>query len=314
MYEFGSPANWDASPGEHNLIDLAKCPTQKTQKRNETFTMQVTHCLQESSILSKPWTYFKWDYQEIFLKMKFLHNGTQHELISGVVGRPFACVMTENGQISFVFQNKFSKHNVIHPILEKWFQEQKSDPLSIIYDSACIELFHEYKCNGILYWAHPDYFSMGAWYNWTMVTFESDDSDISVHDDVDEVIDKYFNDNEYPSKIFCFFWVMEDPKTHAVVHSCCNRDTDQDSILFQRWNKEMLWKANQCYEPVLHAVSVESFGEHILVIDPVVREYVEIKEIEPVYYPMLNIGRNNFYLSNNEHIRYTCKCIIFRLI
>jgi len=53
MYEFGSPANWDASSGEHNLIDLAKCPTQRTQKHNETFTMQVTHCLQESSVLSK---------------------------------------------------------------------------------------------------------------------------------------------------------------------------------------------------------------------------------------------------------------------
>ena len=75
---------------------------------------------------------------------------------------------------------------------------------------------------------------------------------------------------------------MEDPKTHAVVHSCCNRDTDQDSILFQRWNKEMLQKANQCYEPVLHAVSVECFGECVLVIedDPVVREYVERKEHE----------------------------------
>jgi len=26
MYQFGSPANWDASHAEHNLIDLAKCP------------------------------------------------------------------------------------------------------------------------------------------------------------------------------------------------------------------------------------------------------------------------------------------------
>jgi len=25
MYQFGSPADWDASPGEHNLIDLAIC-------------------------------------------------------------------------------------------------------------------------------------------------------------------------------------------------------------------------------------------------------------------------------------------------
>ena len=78
---------------------------------------------------------------------------------------------------------------------------------------------------------------------------------------------------------------MGDCETYAVVHSCVNRDTDQDSILLQRWNKEMLWKANQCYEPVLHAVSVESFGEHILVIedDLVVREYVERKENEPGY-------------------------------
>jgi len=53
MYEFGSPANWDASPGEHNSIYLAKRPARRTQKRNETFTMQVTHCLQESSVFSQ---------------------------------------------------------------------------------------------------------------------------------------------------------------------------------------------------------------------------------------------------------------------
>ena len=53
MYEFGSPANWDASPGEHNLIAHAKRLARRTQKCNETFTMQVTHHLQESSVLSK---------------------------------------------------------------------------------------------------------------------------------------------------------------------------------------------------------------------------------------------------------------------
>jgi len=161
-------------------------------------------------------------------------------LLSGVVGRPFACVTIENGQISFLFQNKFLNHNIIHPILDKWFREQMSNPLSIIHDSECVDLFHEYKCHGILYRAHPNYFSMGAWYDWTMVTFESDDSDMLNHDDVDEDIDNYFNDNEYPSKIFCFFQVMGDCETYAVVHSCINRDTDQDSILFQRWNKEMV--------------------------------------------------------------------------
>jgi len=53
--------------------------------------------------------------------------------------------------------------------------------------------------------------------------------------------------------------------------------------LFLRWNKEICQRANQHYGLVLHAVSVESFGEHVLVIedDPVVREYVEKKENEP---------------------------------
>jgi len=82
---------------------------------------------------------------------------------------------------------------------------------------------------------------------------------------------------------FTFFQVVGHPEIQAMVHSCSNRDTEQDSILFKRWNKEMCQKANQCYEPVLHAVSVESFGEHVLVIedDPVIREYVERKENKP---------------------------------
>jgi len=32
MFMFGSPQNWDASLGEHNLIDFAKHPAQRTQK------------------------------------------------------------------------------------------------------------------------------------------------------------------------------------------------------------------------------------------------------------------------------------------
>ncbi len=46
MYQFGNPQNWDASPGEHNLIDFAKRPAQRTQKCHEMFVMQVTQWLQ----------------------------------------------------------------------------------------------------------------------------------------------------------------------------------------------------------------------------------------------------------------------------
>jgi len=32
MHMFGCPQNWDASPGEHNLIEFAKRPARRTQK------------------------------------------------------------------------------------------------------------------------------------------------------------------------------------------------------------------------------------------------------------------------------------------
>jgi len=32
LFMFGSPQNWDASPGEHNLIDFVKHPARRTQK------------------------------------------------------------------------------------------------------------------------------------------------------------------------------------------------------------------------------------------------------------------------------------------
>ncbi len=44
---------------------------------------------------------------------------------------------------------------------------------------------------------------MGAWYDWTMVTFVSEESDISVQETEEDEMEKYFNTNEY-SKIYSF--------------------------------------------------------------------------------------------------------------
>ena len=53
MQMFGCPQNWDASPGEHNLIDFAKRPAQRTQKRHSTFIDQVAQRLHEFSCIRK---------------------------------------------------------------------------------------------------------------------------------------------------------------------------------------------------------------------------------------------------------------------
>ena len=68
--------------------------------------MQVTNRLQESSVLSKAMNLLQVQLQGNILAKEVLDNVSQHELISGVVGRPFACVVIDNGQISF-----FSKIN-----------------------------------------------------------------------------------------------------------------------------------------------------------------------------------------------------------
>jgi len=41
MHMFGCPQNWDASPGEHNLIEFAKRPARRTQKCHCCFMEQV---------------------------------------------------------------------------------------------------------------------------------------------------------------------------------------------------------------------------------------------------------------------------------
>jgi len=53
MQMLGCPQNWDASPGEHNLIEFAKQPSQRTQKQQSCFLDQVAECLHKSSCIGK---------------------------------------------------------------------------------------------------------------------------------------------------------------------------------------------------------------------------------------------------------------------
>ena len=53
MHMFGCPQNWDASPGEHNLIEFAKRPARRTQKHHPCFMEQVAQRLHEASCINK---------------------------------------------------------------------------------------------------------------------------------------------------------------------------------------------------------------------------------------------------------------------
>jgi len=76
---------------------------------------------------------------------------------------------------------------------------------------------------------------------------------------------------------------MLDPEINALVHSCYARDPNLDSVLLQRWQKETVRQRNNHHEPVLRCVPVDSFGEHVLVVedDSLVRETAHGQDHQP---------------------------------
>jgi len=66
----------------------------------------------------------------------------------------------------------------------------------------------------ILSQAHPDYLSMGAWYDWVMVTFVCEESDSWVQDNEEQDVEKYSIKMNTPSKVFR---TIKEPHIYAVV-------------------------------------------------------------------------------------------------
>ncbi|HEY9297419.1 MAG TPA: hypothetical protein VIQ31_13820, partial [Phormidium sp.] len=53
---FGSPLNWDASPGEHSLIDFAKRPAKQAGKTQLTFVDQVNSRQRETALIRRAYS------------------------------------------------------------------------------------------------------------------------------------------------------------------------------------------------------------------------------------------------------------------
>ncbi len=64
---------------------------------------------------------------------------------SGVVGNPFASVLHDNGHVEVCYCNKNVKHNVIHPVILKFFDEVVNNEDSLFYNCPLFHLYFEYK-------------------------------------------------------------------------------------------------------------------------------------------------------------------------
>jgi len=190
MYLFGNPHNWDASPGEHSLIDFAKRPAQRTQKCHEMFIMQVTQWLQEANVLNRAYNLLAMQKKGCVLKIK-----SEPSNESCVLGKPYASVLHSTGSTSVVIPNKSCKHNVIHPVVVKWFDNEWKNQDSNFHACSSADIFSEFKTNEMIYRAHQNYQSMGPWHDWVMVTFADDGEHDTDEEELEEKDETYFQDD-----------------------------------------------------------------------------------------------------------------------
>jgi len=119
-----------------------------------------------------------------------------------------------------------------------------------------------------MYRAHLNYQIMGPWHEWVMVKFILENKNIS---DLKKLNTQqqppYLDNDEYPLKVLCFFKAERQPEINAIVQSCEARNHGHDSILFQQWRKECTSNVLTHFEPLLCAVPVDSFGQHVLVVE-----------------------------------------------
>jgi len=150
----------------------------------------------------------------------------------------------------------------MHPIVLRFLHHQFKDKNSIFYGESIIEIYTEYKRDGIIFWAHPNYNSFGEWYDWVMLDFTPPDDD--PHYPVNGE-NGYYDQNWYPAKILCFLKAPDD-SIHAVVHCCSANDHAEDSILIECWKKEYDVK-NGKFVPLLHCVNVDCFAAPCFVVE-----------------------------------------------
>jgi len=186
---------------------------------------------------------------------------------SKLIGGPLFCVNlapeSEEQQIVECLAGKSVQTRCqLHPIILDFLYKERVQKDYPLKGQTIIELWTEYKRNGVTYRAHPNYNSFGEWYDWAMIQFEinGDTSDLS-----DDEQAGYYADNLFPSKILCFM-KSEDESIYALIHSCYANDHKEDGILVECWRKEYKVFHNKP-QPLLRCVSVESFEEPCFVVE-----------------------------------------------
>jgi len=124
MHMFGCPQNWDASPGEHNLIEFAKRPARRTQKRHSCFMEQVAQRLHEASCINKARNSIM--LLDPFQAMNVVTDpsNVDNNIESELIGHYFATIWAnDNCTVEYrKWRSKTSARTELHPLVIHWFE------------------------------------------------------------------------------------------------------------------------------------------------------------------------------------------------
>ena len=123
----------------------------------------------------------------------------------------------------------------------------------------------EYKRDGVIYRAHPDYRSQGKWEDWVLVQFDTANG-------VTEL---------YPSRLLCFVLPDDDNEErgwHAIVQCTVNQDIRMNSVCVTHWNNEM--DDQNEGKPLFRSVPVETLDGVTFMFNSNDKQSIQMKSME----------------------------------
>jgi len=241
MHLFGSSLNFDASNGEHSLIRFAKKTYSLVQKHSQAKVMeQSAKLISQYGSLQKarmaaniPDGYRccrdvisgdgRSEVVQDSSKQDVPDDQAELKIASELDGHPKYRIRYGTGEsdvdnspeVTWLSRRKLNGPREVHPVIVAWFRHQAS--LFFRKKSSVVDCYTEYRRDGTIFRAHPNYRSSGPWYDWVMINFTpTDDHDAETSTETFG----YYGDFMYPSKILCFFKNPDDDtKIMALVHS-----------------------------------------------------------------------------------------------
>jgi hypothetical protein len=263
IIDYGSAAGFSTNPFERSLKEWAKRPSATVQKRgDEIFSGQVCARLHEFFLID--------DVAES--QKEYEEEETMIQETIRVYGKNFRVFLTSQECKVLRILPSGKKHKIqieFEVEVIDWFSVNYTDSIPAANESGdtpCleIELYTEISIydgktkSRTKLRAHPNYQSMGSWYDFVYVTYDEDGQEDA---------------STYPCKLISFFKDPNDGSAMALIQEVEHQTREQrsqNSQLFEHWRLcNRRYNETGKYKSILTAIPVESITDRFYAIDTV---------------------------------------------